>query len=252
MRQAQELELMGDMRRAHQLLVQAAQADGTNPTLAYHLARSSDALQEKGAAIDAYCRFLVLSPGTTQAAEVRTRLTALLGAETPAIDAEATQASTGRTAAKSARRTTRAARTTTARTVRPTRLASTGRSAGAARTGGGGATTGSSNGMVDGPMGSAPNEGERVTQSTQAPQVVDAPVTPAPSASTARTANNTARGAIIGAAAGAVVGAAVGRDVKSGVIGAAAGGLLGAAVGRSTTRGQALRGRYGTPTWSPR
>jgi uncharacterized protein YcfJ len=82
--------------------------------------------------------------------------------------------------------------------------------------------------------------------------VADAPVTAPAPVSTARAGNNTARGAIIGAAAGAVVGAAVGRDVKSGVIGAAAGGLLGAAVGRSTTRGQALRGRYATPTWSPR
>jgi hypothetical protein len=253
MRQAQELELMGDMRRAHQLLVQAAQADGTNPALAYHLARSSDALQEKSAAIDAYCRFLVLSPGTVQAAEVRTRLTTLLGAELPAVDAQATQAESPRTPAKTSVRTASTARGTIARPARSTRLASARRAATPVRSSGGGAMTGSANGAVDGSMGTAPNE--RVPQTPQTPQTSqagDAPVTAPAPVSTARAGNNTARGAIIGAAAGAVVGTVVGRDVKSGVIGAAAGGLLGAAVGHSTSGSRALRGRYATPTWSPR
>ena len=40
----QEAALKGETRRAHQLLRSAAQLDGSNATLAYHLARSSDAL----------------------------------------------------------------------------------------------------------------------------------------------------------------------------------------------------------------
>jgi hypothetical protein len=243
LRKAQETALMGDARRAHQLLREAAQFDGSNPELAYQLARSSDALDDRSAAVDAYCRFLTLAPGTQQAAEVRGRLTALTRVESAAQDTR--QAAEPKPA-------TRAAARPVARPVRraaPTRTASRPRA---------GRTTAARH--ESRATGSTRTESSAGTLATETP-VVHEPVvrepTAQPTAPVARAErDNTARGALIGAAAGAIVGAAVGRDVKSGVVGAAAGGLIGAVVGRTvggSTRGQAFKGgTLRTPTWSPR
>ena len=261
LQRAQEAALMGEQRRAHQLYREAAQLDGSSATIAYHLARSSDALDDRAAAVDAYCRFLTLAPGTQQAADVRGRLAALAGlaggesqpdsqavAPSPAAPTPATRAAS----ASAVRRP--AARVASAR--RSSRVSSSGARSTAGTQPAAGSTVRTETSAGSGENGPARDEAAtqppRETRETrEAPSEVAA--SPAP-ASTARAGrDNTMRGAVIGAAAGAIVGAAMGRDVKSGVVGAAAGGLLGAVVGRTTSRGQALRGgTFRTPTWSPR
>jgi outer membrane lipoprotein SlyB len=253
LRRAQEAALMGEQRRAHQLYREAAQIDGSSATIAYHLARSSDALDDHAAAVDAYCRFLTLAPGTQQAADVRGRLAALAGGEAQP-DSQAPRPAARVVSTGAVHRP--AARVASAR--RSSSVRATGGRAPARRStaatqpaAGGEVRTQSSAGSVE----SEPVREEPMTpQSAESRETASAATRPSAPATTARAGrDNTMRGAVIGAAAGAIVGAAVGRDVKSGVVGAAAGGLIGAVVGRTTSRGQALRGgTFRTPTWSPR
>ncbi len=75
--QGQEAAISGDNRSARDFFRRAAEADPTDPTTAYHLARSHEALGEVNDAVREYCRFLSLAPGAADAAEARDRLTEL-------------------------------------------------------------------------------------------------------------------------------------------------------------------------------
>lgn len=73
-----EAELEGDHKSARDLFQQAAQLNQVDASLAYRLGRADEELQEKGAAIREYCRYLYLSPAAGDASQIRDKLTALL------------------------------------------------------------------------------------------------------------------------------------------------------------------------------
>jgi hypothetical protein len=70
-------ELLANMTEASSLLRRAAALDATDKSAAYHLGRISEALGDRRSAVQAYCRYLALSPTATERAEVNQRVLAL-------------------------------------------------------------------------------------------------------------------------------------------------------------------------------
>jgi hypothetical protein len=244
-RKAYDAEMQGDVQGARSLLRRASQLDGTNKSAAYHLGLTSETLGDRAAAVQAYCRYLALSPTAAEAAEARQRVTKLSEPVTRvATGSVADSVPTAAAApATPARRVTRAQPTVAPRVVasapaeRRARTRSTRRDAGSERAAPSSvneATTSSDQAPVqtevDRPADSSVAAGAVVATSSPTP-TVDQPST-APRVE--RRGPSRAQGAGIGAAAGAIIGAATGRSVKSAVIGAAAGGILGTVVGGQT------------------
>lgn len=75
---AQEAALIGDQAAARAAFVRAAALNPTDERLAYDLARAHEELADTLPAIGSYCRYLVLAPNGTEAADARTRLARLV------------------------------------------------------------------------------------------------------------------------------------------------------------------------------
>lgn len=73
---AQTASIVGDNAAASALYEQAAKLDPSDPTIAYALGRGYEASGDSRA-MSQYCRFLVLSPAATEAADVRQRIAEL-------------------------------------------------------------------------------------------------------------------------------------------------------------------------------
>ena len=268
-RRGYDAEALGDVREAHALLRRAAELDGTNESAAYHLGRTSEALGDRMAAITSYCRFLTLTPTSTESVEARERVVRLSQPETRVAAAVVgDSARTGQRARAATVRPVPTRRATLTQSVTPARpklqpqlvaraavaQPAPARVASAAPTTDVGTVDTSSPGAIESGAPAAESGGERAGERTSergaersggrtiegpaaAGDVVAAP-SPIPAADQPSTASGSVRrgpsraqSAGIGAAAGAIIGAVTGRGVKGAVIGAAAGGLLGTAVG---------------------
>jgi tetratricopeptide (TPR) repeat protein len=73
-----EAALEGDHKSARDLFQQAAQLNQVDAGLANRLGREDAEMGDKPAAIREYCRYLFLSPGASDAGQIRDRLTAIL------------------------------------------------------------------------------------------------------------------------------------------------------------------------------
>ena len=73
---AQTASIVGDNAAASTLYEQAAKLDPSDPTIAYALGRGYEASGDSRA-MSQYCRFLSLSPGATEAPDVRQRIAEL-------------------------------------------------------------------------------------------------------------------------------------------------------------------------------
>jgi len=211
-RQAYDAELTGDVQQAQSLLQRASQLDGTDKSIAYHLARTSESLGDRDAATSAYCRYLTLNPTTAESMDARQRVAKL--AQAPA------QVASIATSPVNVMRQ-RAARPSQALVVRrrvSSRSASMRRVAVAS---GGGSPESAPLPVRHAP--SASTAGGEVEESRTSSA-------PAPAPQTTRRGPSRAQGAGIGAGIGAIMGAAAGRSVKGALIGAAAGGVLGTVV----------------------
>ncbi|MDF1506083.1 hypothetical protein PYV61_24225, partial [Roseisolibacter sp. H3M3-2] len=87
-RRGYDAETLGNLADARSLLARAAALDGTNETAAYHLGRTHEALGDRAAAVTAYCRFLSLTPTSSESAEARQRVAVLSQAAPPAPAAQ--------------------------------------------------------------------------------------------------------------------------------------------------------------------
>ena len=230
-RKAYDAEIMGNVQQARTLLRQATTLDATNKSAAYHLGVTSEASGDSAAAISAYCRYLALTPSSSDAAEARQRVARLSPLASPVSHVSTGAVSESATTHK--RSTSVAVRHTTH--VRST--AASPRTIARATVVHSAARTPSSE-----PMASSPSEAQlgRVNSDAGGDVVATSPIDPtaeqpasAPQAQRRRPSRT--QGALIGAATGAIIGAATGRSVKGAVIGAAAGGVLGGVVvhGRS-------------------
>lgn len=245
-RKAYDAEMQGDVQGARSLLRRAAQLDGTNKSAAYHLGLTSETLGDRTAAVEAYCRYLALSPTAAEAAEARQRVSKLsqpvTRVATGSVADSVPAAAPAPTGTVTARRPTRREATVAPRTVasataeRPARASSVGRDRDAAR-------------ATPSVVNEAPTSGDPVTTRTEVDRPAEssaaggdvAASSPTPAVEQPSTAPRVerrgpsrAQGAGIGAAAGAIIGAATGRSVKSAVIGAAAGGIFGTMMGGQT------------------
>lgn len=72
-----EAAIVGDHRQARDVFVDAARMSPGDERIAYQLGRAYEELGEKPNAVREYCRFLALAPQASDAADVRTRITAL-------------------------------------------------------------------------------------------------------------------------------------------------------------------------------
>ena len=255
-RKAQDAEMHGDIREAQSLLRRATDLDGTNKSTAYHLGRTSEALGDRDAAMTAYCRYLSLTPTSTESAEARQRVAVLSQPQTrtsagSVIDSVATP---GQARVATAPRMTRERPSVKPRVVagakveRPVRATTQPERSASAPRAAVSIVEDSATVTHPGaePVASSPNVGGAAESTAESKTVggdVVATATPAPSVEQPSTAPrstsrgpNRAQSAGIGAAAGGLIGAMAGRSVKSAVIGAAAGGLIGAVVpGRGTS-----------------
>lgn len=88
---AAQAAILGDQEGARDFLERASQLDETDEAIAYDLARTYDALGRTDDAVAAYCRFLTLAPGSSDASDVGSRVTQLSPPDPPlapsAIDA---------------------------------------------------------------------------------------------------------------------------------------------------------------------
>jgi len=254
-RKAQDAEMHGDIREAQSLLRRATDLDGTNKSTAYHLGRTSEALGDRDAAMTAYCRYLSLTPTSTESAEARQRVAVLSQTQTQTSAGNVTDsvAAPQRAPVVPARRVGRERPSVQPRAVasakieRPVRSTTPTERNTSAPSAVASVVKDSATAMqpVSEPVISSPTVGGNAEGTTESKPVrgdVVATATPAPSVEQPSTAPrstsrgpNRAQNAGIGAAAGGLIGAMAGRSVKSAVIGAAAGGLLGAAMpGRGT------------------
>jgi hypothetical protein len=253
-RKAQDAEMHGDIKEAQSLLRRATDLDGTNKSTAYHLGRTSEALGDRDAAMTAYCRYLSLTPTSTESAEARQRVAVLSQTQTPATTQTSGGNVTDSVAAPQpapvvpARRMARERASVQPRAVASAKVERPVRSTTPTER-----NTTSTNGAVSvaedsapvtqsatEPVNSTPTAGgnaEGVAESKTVGGDVVATTTPATSVEQPSTAPrstsrgpNRAQNAGIGAAAGGLIGVMAGRSVKSAIIGAAAGGLLGAAM----------------------
>jgi tetratricopeptide (TPR) repeat protein len=72
-----EAAIVGDHRQARDVFIDAARLSPGDERIAYQLGRAYEELGERPNAIREYCRFLALAPQASDAADVRTRITAL-------------------------------------------------------------------------------------------------------------------------------------------------------------------------------
>jgi hypothetical protein len=242
-RQAQDAEMHGDIKDARSLLSRASDLDATNKSAAYHLGRTSETLGDSTAALTAYCRYLALTPTTSESLEARQRV-AQLSKSVTHVSAGSISDSTSIQRSVAVAPTRRATREQP--TVRRRVAVSAPVQQSAPMTGerASSSTSVAANAPDESPTASEPVAAPRPAESTGEPATVagdvgaserPAPPVEQPSTAPRSTSRSSARtqGAVIGAATGAIIGAATGRSVKSSVIGAAAGGLLGAVVGPS-------------------
>ena len=242
-RRGYDAELRGDVREASTLLRRATGLDGTNRTAAYHLGRVNETLGDRDAAVNAYCRYLTLSPTTAEAADSRQRIAKLSrGAVQMAAGAVVSDPASAprRASARRAPRAQRAPLQTASAEVTASatpdesenRQAAAPSSVPAAEV-----STASTDSASPSDATVATGAVMDTVESAPAAEVVAATPRPQPSAPSSETRSasrgpSRAQTAIIGAATGAIIGAATGRSVKGAVIGAAAGGVLGTVVGR--------------------
>ena len=242
-RQAHDAELHGDLEKARTLLRRASELDASNKSAAYHLGRTSEALGDRTTALTAYCRYLVLTPTTSESLEARQRVAELSKSQTrvaagSVIDSVPTPR---RAPAATVRRVTRKKSTVEPRVVAsapvktsepaPASPERTTSSAPAVTSGGENAPTPSapvadSQEVAAGTAEGSAAEADVVVAPRPAPPVEQPPTAPRTQSGPTRT-----QSAILGAATGGLIGAAAGRSVKSAVIGAAAGGILGSVMG---------------------
>ena len=76
----QEAALIGDQVAAREAFLRAAALNMGDERIAYDLARAHEELADSAKAIDEYCRYLTLSPGGSEATDVRDRLQRLVPA----------------------------------------------------------------------------------------------------------------------------------------------------------------------------
>jgi len=74
---ATQAAIIGDHAQARTLLLRAARLDPLDPNVAYLLARSSEEVSDREAALEHFCRFLALSPNAPEAPEVQARVAVL-------------------------------------------------------------------------------------------------------------------------------------------------------------------------------
>ncbi len=265
-RQGYDAEAHGNVREAHALLRRASELDGTNKSAAYHLGRTSEALGDRVAAITSYCRYLTLTPTSTESVEARERVVRLSQPETRVAAAAATVGDSAQTVqrartATAPRATVRPAtvRPATVRSVvsarpktRPQLVASAaGAQSVAAPSPERVTPSASATGIVAadttsrvletgapavegaaGPATDRAGDGAMATgEVVAAPRAIPAADQPSTTSGTGRRGPSRAQSAGIGAATGAIIGAITGRGVKGAVIGAAAGGMLGTTIG---------------------
>jgi hypothetical protein len=255
-RKAYDAEMQGNVQEARTLLLRASKLDATNRSAAYHLGLTSETLDDRNAAVTAYCRYLALAPTSTESAEARQRVARLSQTTTRvAAGSVSERATNGRSApvataprVASVRRAaepegvaavTRGASQSSMRRE-PTRSAPQSEPRQAV------AQSEPQSAPQSEPRRSPPRsepvivtrEGDRAADSAKVGgEVVAAsrpepPVEQPPAAPpTVRRGPSRAQSAGIGAAVGGIIGAATGRSVKSAIIGAAAGGIFGTAVG---------------------
>jgi tetratricopeptide (TPR) repeat protein len=86
-----EAAIVGDHRQARDVFLDAARLSPGDERIAYQLGRAYEELGDRPAAVREYCRFLALTPQAADAADVRTRVTALaapaVGGATPSAQA---------------------------------------------------------------------------------------------------------------------------------------------------------------------
>jgi hypothetical protein len=251
-RQANEAEILGNMREAAELLRRATKLNWRDRASAYHLGRVDEALGDRPDAVKAYCRFLTLGPSAAEQREASQRVASLSQSQSQlaaaahvAIDTAgkrrpttvATAPSTSRNNAAVERVVaqgrgdeSRSATSPKRRTKRSTSVAA---------------------GAIDLPTPKTPSRAPRTVVDTTetANSVVAAKdggaIAPAPSVDPPKTASpverrgpSSAQAAGIGAVAGAIIGGVTGRSIGAAAIGAAAGGILGATVVRQSHQPQ--------------
>lgn len=74
----QEAALIGDQTAARTAFIRAAELNPGDERVAYDLARAHEELADTSKAIGEYCRYLTLSPGGREAADVRDRLSRIV------------------------------------------------------------------------------------------------------------------------------------------------------------------------------
>jgi tetratricopeptide (TPR) repeat protein len=82
--EASEAAILGDDGGARDLFRRAAALDPTDASVAYRLARLHEDLGERAAAVEEYCRYLVLAPQSADAPEVAARAARLAPPANPA------------------------------------------------------------------------------------------------------------------------------------------------------------------------
>ncbi len=80
---ATQAAILGDQEGARDFLERAAGLDPTDDGIAYELARTYEALGRDSDAVIAYCKFLVLAPGSPDAQDVRATVLELNPPDTP-------------------------------------------------------------------------------------------------------------------------------------------------------------------------
>jgi hypothetical protein len=219
-------EMLADMKEASSLLRRASALDATDKSAAYHLGRISEALGDRHSAIQAYCRYLALSPSAAERTEVNQRVLAL--AQTPTQTQVQAQVQAPPRAP-----TQRVAAAAIPREVPRPKRESTHSTSSAH------STSIVENGAIDAPQQSQPattpspaerNVGRVVVDSDDVE--VERPLLPAEQRHAESHGTNPMRTTGIGAIAGAIVGGVAGRNAKSAAIGAVAGGILGAVASR--------------------
>lgn len=234
---AAESEWVGDIRAARDLHRQAARLDASSEEIAYRLARADEALGDRREAVGQYCRFLALAPQAKNAAEVRSRLTALAApARAAAPRPTRVVTSAGRRASGRQRLAYAAAPPAGrgSRRLEPRPAVAPATPSAAADT----PSVASAVDEIERRGGASAGAGGRDTVSDDATAAATAP-TPSEPASSAprapeRVERHTGSGAVIGAAIGAAIGGISGHSARSAAIGGIAGGLLGAVAGHAT------------------
>jgi hypothetical protein len=248
---AQQAEVVGDTRTARDLFARAAQLDGTDKDVVYHLARADEALGRTGDAAREYCQYLSLVPGAAGAAEANARLAALGtakkgGATVVASSAGVAQRTPWRSTTSASRMrpslaspkigggatqvaSAAGSRQSSASDMGSTPSTMTGEAAG--RRAAAASDAGASAPAVDTTSATAP---EAVMAATTTPEQATTSTPSRPTTTVRRQQSHVARNTAIGAAAGAAVGGIMSHSVKGAGIGAIAGGLLGAVSGRGS------------------